>query len=97
MPQVTTPLTLPSGLTLAELNAKYPSCSTCRFRCMRQTGRGKKVGHVVCCEQHNRPVEYEYHEYVDEKGKRQRMILRDIPCRGCTYRRSHIFAMWSVT
>jgi general stress protein 26 len=32
------------------------TCSTCRFRCMRQTGRGKKVGRMAWCEQHNRPV-----------------------------------------
>jgi len=93
MPQVGTPLTLPSGMTLAELNAKYPTCSTCASRTAREHRVKKKDHKTTWCAQHNRPVEYEYHEYVDEKGKRQRMILHDVPCGDYTYRRSHIFAI----
>ena len=87
MPQVGTSITLPYGMTLAELNAKYPTCSTCCFRTMRQTGRGKKVGRMAWCEQHNRPVEYETFTGPDGKP----WIAGDRPCPDYAYAGSYPF------
>jgi hypothetical protein len=76
MPEVV----LASGLTLEELNYKYPSCCTCASRVMRATRKAR--GKLAWCELHHRPVEYRWH--VDGK---KRFPLGDVPCDDYAYAR----------
>jgi 5-methylcytosine-specific restriction endonuclease McrA len=72
---------------LQELNAKYPSCSTCQFRGNRTAkAKGKKVPVATAwCEKHRRPVEYNWSNYADDRGRPQRMVIGDVPCEEYTY------------
>jgi hypothetical protein len=72
---------------LRELNEKYPSCSTCQFRGQRVHSVGKKKipRPTTWCEKHSRPVEYNWVEYADDRGRQQRMVIGDVPCEEYAY------------
>jgi hypothetical protein len=68
-------------MTLAELNAKYPSCSTCVSRTAREHRVKKKDHKTTWCARHNRPVEYE--TFTGPDG--QPWIAGDVPCPDYAY------------
>jgi hypothetical protein len=68
--------------TLRELNEKYPTCSTCQFRGqhVHRVGRKKIPRPTAWCEKHNRPIEYVWVDYINDRGKRKREVIGDVPC-----------------
>jgi hypothetical protein len=68
--------------SLRELNEKYPSCSTCQFRGQRvhKVGKRKIPRPTAWCEKHQRPIDYVWFDYINNRGKRKREVIGDVPC-----------------